>query len=200
MMTSVQKIRLTGAAACLVACSVGLSGEERAARSPVLTSISKYQSVYVTSDTSPRSSDSRIEFDGLHFRFSGSGYSSSERKRSEFGGVSVFGETKQYYFMEQLVIYVPKPGVDHWTDGKLNCAALKTSDEALKISCTAQPNGSTYDSMYSYNRGFEWFDQSCNNPTRVCRYILKSKSGVLSSAMLTSVARTGAMHHIHSHK
>jgi len=192
------KINLALFASLLATSSCGASALE-GSKSGIEWGSDEFHSVYEASATLRRGMDSRIDFDrlhhalhGIHFTVSGIDDTPAERAKSDLGGIALFTESDKYFSMEGFPVYVPKGSVQSWTGRGVKCTSNSPNDAKRRIECVGEKTGLKYSALYSEGRGFEWFENDCEAaPNRVCRYVLRSGSGLLSRSMITKLQSLG---------
>jgi hypothetical protein len=149
---------------------------------------------YESTGAAPLSSESRIDFinvvkslGGIRYIFSNISDSKDKRERSEFGGVAQLKENGKFIGFSDILLYIPRPAVSSWNDKELRCSSKRTGEQIL-TSCIWSITGTKYESLYTKQRGFVWFDQPCKTGKNgVCRYVLMGKSGVFSQEMVDNL-------------
>lgn len=144
--------------------------------------------VYVTADETPWSSLSRLDIRlGSSTFFAFSNVSDGEHvpwTRHTGAGILTFSENAGSYAAEQLPIFAPNGKQPSWRWEGFNCVATPKDSKVL-TNCEFQRTGQVFSSLYSPERGVEWFDNSCDHgPGRKCRYVLRSPVGLFAQSWL----------------
>lgn len=192
------RIGFISGAGALLLCSLGLGSSATAKDQRLSTYLATFGSTYETADLPAHHDLSRLDFyrvraasRGVPFRFSPISATEAERARSESGGIGRFVDGFDYAGSDLLMLQYPKAGITTWNvrwgSSTAGCNSQPKGEGKMLITCVKVQTGTTYASLYSAKRGFEWFDQPCSS--KICRYVLTSREGIFSSRMDAELRR-----------
>ena len=138
---------------------------------------SQPDSTYVSLETTGDGSRTRVDIYGHNFLKRPS--PEDRRDDSHDGGAFSVERYDGFYRLENIGIFVSRPGRLSWKFNDLDCRRSDVNEDTHANSCKRDGTGEQFTSIVSRTRGVLSFTGHCwLTPSRLCNYVLVSERGI----------------------